>query len=68
MQVKLRKNETVDNLIKRFMRKTKNEKITEEVLKKQYYKKPSVQKREAYFRRLKVLEKIKRKEAQERDD
>jgi len=68
MEVKLRKNETVDNLIKRFMRKIKNEKITEEFLKRQYYKKPSVRKREAYFRRLKVLEKIKRKEALERDD
>jgi len=68
MQVRLRKNETADNLIKRFMRKIKNEKITEEFLKRQYYKKPSVRKREAYFRRLKVLEKIKRKEALERDD
>ena len=68
MKARLRKNETVDNLIKRFMRKTKNEKITEEFIKRQYYKKPSVQKREAHFRRLKVLEKIKRKEAQERDD
>ena len=68
MEVRIRKNETVDNLIKRFMRKTKNEKITEEFIKRQYYKKPSVLKREAYFRRLKVLEKIKRKEAQERDD
>jgi len=68
MQVRLRKNETADNLIKRFMRKIKNEKITEEFLKRQYYKKPSVRKREAHFRRLKVLEKIKRKEALERDD
>ena len=68
MEVRLRKNETVDNLIKRFMRKTKNEKITEEFLKNQYYKKPSVLKREAHFRRLKVLEKIKKKERLERDD
>ena len=68
MKVKLRKNETVDNLIKRFMRKTKNEKIMEEFLKRQYYKKRSVRKREAYFRRLKVLEKLRKKERLERDD
>ena len=68
MEVRLRKNETVDNLIKRFMRKTKNEKITEEFLKRQYYKKPSILKREAYFRRLKVIEKLKKKERLERDD
>ena len=68
MEVRLRKNETADNLIKRFMRKIKNEKITEEFLKRQHYKKPSVRKREAHFRRLKVLEKIRKKEKLERDE
>jgi len=68
MEVRLRKNETADNLIKRFMRKIKNEKITEEFLKRQHYKKPSVRKREAHFRRLKVIEKLKKKERLEMND
>jgi len=67
MEVKLRKNESVENLIKRFNRKVKKTKIIEEVLEKKFYKKPSVKKREKYFRRLAVIEKAKRKEKQERD-
>ena len=68
MLVKLRKNESVENLIKRFIRKAKKEKIIEEVLDKKFYKKPSEKKREKYFRRLAVIEKMKRKEKQERDN
>jgi len=68
MQVRLRKNETSENLIKRFVRKIKKEKIIEEYLEKKYYKKPSEIKREEHFRRLALMEKLKRKEAQERDD
>lgn len=68
MKVKLRKNESSENLIKRFIRKSKNEKIVNEILEKRYYKKPSEIKREKYFRRLATLEKIKRKEKQQRDD
>ena len=68
MKVKLRKNESSENLIKRFIRKSKNEKIVNEILDKRYYKKPSEIKREKHFRRLATLEKIKRKERQQRED
>ena len=68
MEVKLRKNESSENLIKRFIRKAKKEKIIEEFREKQYYKKPSELKREKHFQRLAVFEKLKRKEALERDN
>tara|TARA_Y100000034_G_C6872785_1_gene398718 strand:+ start:1139 stop:1345 length:207 start_codon:yes stop_codon:yes gene_type:complete len=67
MVIKLRKNESSENLIKRFVRKAKKEKIIEEYLEKRYYKKPSELKREKHFRRLALIEKQKRKESQERD-
>ncbi len=65
MQVKKRKNETNESLIKRFTRKVKKEKIIEEYRERQYYKKPSEIAREEYFRRLAELEKLKRKEERE---
>ncbi|MAE86712.1 MAG: 30S ribosomal protein S21 [Flammeovirgaceae bacterium] len=68
MLVKLRKNESSENLIKRFIRKSKKEKIVDEYRERQYYKKPSELKREKHFHRLAELEKQKRKEKQERDD
>jgi len=68
MEVRLRKNETSENLIKRFIRKVKKEKIIEEYKERQYHKKPSELKREKHFKRLAELEKQKRKERLERDD
>ena len=68
MQVRLRKNETSENLIKRFIRKAKKEKIVEEYLEKKYYKKPSEIKREEHFRRLALMKKLKRKEKLEREE
>jgi len=68
MVVKLRKNESSENLIKRFIRKSKKEKIVDEYLEKRYYKKPSEIKREEHFRRLAVFEKLKQKEKLERQD
>lgn len=62
MQVKIRKNESVENLIKRFIRKSKKEKIIEEYRDREYFKKPSEIKREKYFKRLADIEKQKRKE------
>ena len=67
MQVKLRKNESCENLIKRFTRKVKKEKIIEEYRERQYYKKPSEISREKYFRRLALIEKEKAKEKLERE-
>jgi small subunit ribosomal protein S21 len=68
MQVKLRKNESSENLIKRFIRKSKKEKIIDEYREREYYKKPSEIKREKHFRRLAEIEKQKSKEAKERRD
>ena len=68
MEVKIRKNETAENLIKRFVRKVKKSKIIEESLEREYYKKPSEISREKYFRRLAIIEKQKQKEKTERDD
>ena len=65
MQVKRRKNESNEALIKRFTRKVKKLKIIEEYRERQYYKKPSEIAREEYFRRLAEIEKQKRKEKEE---
>jgi len=65
MEVKIRRNESSENLIKRFVRKSKKEKITEEWVERRYYKKPSVIKREKHFKRLLEIEKLKRKEKAE---
>ena len=67
MQVKLRKNETVEHLLKRFSRKVKNVKLMDEILEKRYYKKPSEKKREKHFERMRLIEKNKRKERQEEE-
>ena len=68
MQVKLRKNESSENLIKRFIRKSKKEKILDEYRTREYYKKPSELKREKHLRRLAEIEKLKRKQRLERDN
>ena len=68
MQVKLRKNESSENLIKRFIRKSKKEKIVDEYREREYYKKPSELRREKHFRKLALIEKLKKKEKQERDN
>ena len=68
MEVRLRKNESIDHLIKRFNRKMKKEKIIEEYMERQHYKKPSVARREEQARRKKVLEKQKMKELAETKD
>jgi ribosomal protein S21 len=62
MQVKIKKNESSENLIKRFIRKSKKEKIIEEYRDRQYFKKRSEIKREKHFKRLAEIEKQKRKE------
>jgi len=68
MEVRIRKHESPENLIKRFTKKIKRAKIIEEYLENQYYKKPSEKRREKYFQRLATIKKIKRKERQQRDD
>lgn len=68
MEARIRKNEPIENLIKRFSRKIKKSKIMDEILENQYYKKPSEIRREKHFRRLALFEKLKRKEKEERED
>jgi small subunit ribosomal protein S21 len=46
MEVKRKKNETSENLVKRFIRKSKKSGIIEEYRERSHYKKPSVRKRE----------------------
>lgn len=61
-ECRLRKNETTDTLIKRFLKKTKKERIVEEVFERSFYKKPSVEKRERFFRKQAILKKLREDE------
>lgn len=67
-EVRLRKNETVDTLIKRFLKKVKKEHLFEELFERSYYKKPSVKKREAHLKRVSILKKLREKEKRFEDD
>ena len=67
MDAKIRKNESVENLIKRFSRKVKKSKVLDEVLERRYYKKPSQRRREQEARRKANIEKQKRKEQKEKE-
>jgi len=61
MEVRARKSESSENLIKRFIRKCKKTKIIEEVLDRRFYKKPSEIKREEKARSIAKYEKERRK-------
>ena len=58
----------VDKMIRKFIKKTKKEKIVEQVRERRYYKKPSVAKKEKRLKaqRLRMQEERKRRRAQER--
>ena len=60
--VKLRKGESVEALIKRFMKKTKKSKIVDAVKQKRFYKKPSDVKRLAKQKAIREAQKKKKKE------
>ena len=62
MEVKIRRGESSENLIKRFIKKIKKEQIVEECLDRTYYKKPCELRREKYFKKLALIEKNKKKE------
>ena len=55
-------------MIRKFIKKTKKEKIVEQVRERRYYKKPSVAKKEKRLKaqRLRMREERKRRRAQER--
>ena len=57
-----------ERMIRRFIKKTKKEKIIEQVKDKRYYKKPSVKKREdrAKAERRRIRDELKKQRAQER--
>ena len=58
VQVKARRNESTENLIKRFSRKVKREGVLEEVKNRKYYEKPSVRRRREKARRKRTLKKL----------
>lgn len=62
MEVKLRKSESSENLIKRFVRKLKKENIIEEILDRRFYKKPSELRREERDKSIAKLKKERSKE------
>ena len=62
IQVKARRNESSEALIKRFNRKVKNEGIIQEVLNRKYYLKPSVKRRIEKAKRKRVLDKLKKEQ------
>lgn len=61
-KVKLRKGESSESLIKRFMKKTKKSKIIDAVKKKRFYQKPSDKKRLAKQKAIRDAAKKKNKE------
>tara|TARA_R110001583_G_scaffold6811_9_gene34318 strand:- start:2209 stop:2421 length:213 start_codon:yes stop_codon:yes gene_type:complete len=58
VQVRARRNESTENLIKRFSRKVKREGLLEEVKNRKYYEKPSVKRRREKVRRKRTLKKL----------
>jgi len=56
-----RKNEPIEKVIKRFIRKVKKEGIIEEIRDRRYYKKPSEAKREKRAKAIRDAERAKRK-------
>ena len=58
VQVKARRNEPAESLIKRFSRKVKREGLLEEVKNRKYYEKPSVKRRREKVRRKRTLKKL----------
>lgn len=56
--VKAKKDETVDSVIRRFKKKVQNDQLLTELRKREFYKKPSVLKKEklSEFKRKRVIE------------
>lgn len=57
-QVHLRRDESPEHLVKRFMKKVKNEKIIDEVRDREYFEKPSVVNARKRKRRKNVMKKL----------
>lgn len=59
VQVHLKRNESQEHLIKRFMKKVKNERIIEEYRENEFYEKPSVINARKRKRRKNVYKKLR---------
>jgi small subunit ribosomal protein S21 len=69
VEVKARhRDESVEKLIKRFMKKVKNERIIEKTLERRRFIKPSVKRRKEKMRRKKLMQKLLQKQKQLLDD
>ena len=62
------RDEPPEKLIKRFMKKVKNERIIEKTLERKRYTKPSVKRRKEKIRRKKLMQKLNQKRKQLLDD
>jgi len=62
LEVKARRNESGEALIKRFSRKIKDSGIIREILDRRYYEKPSVKRRRDKIKRKQVLAKLKQEQ------
>ena len=60
VKVRARRNEPVENLIKRFNRKVKREWIIEEVRNRRFYEKPSVKRRREKLKKIRNAQKAER--------
>ena len=62
IQVKPRRREDPERMIKRFIKKCKKKGIIDEIKNRRYHKKPSEKRRERNIKRKRALEKAKAKE------
>lgn len=62
-EVRLKKNETFERMVKRFLKKVKKEKIIEKFLEKKQFTKNSVLKRKKKMARKRMLDELKNKGA-----
>tara|TARA_B100001123_G_C14596747_1_gene744238 strand:- start:66 stop:287 length:222 start_codon:yes stop_codon:yes gene_type:complete len=61
VEVVRKENESIERMLKRFVKKVKKEGIMEELRERSYYKKPSEVKRHAKKRRKRIAQDIQRK-------
>ena len=59
-EIRARKNEDNETLIKRFLKKTKKERIIEEIVERKRFKKPTTKRREDLLKREMVLSKLRK--------
>jgi ribosomal protein S21 len=59
MKVKLEQGESVESLIRRFIKKVKKSGLMDELMERRSYKKPSVVAKEKERKRQRVIEKLK---------